>query len=114
MHKRTGGPERRAAKSAAGRPSARGRPCELTITHTLESENAPRASATSGYFSSRELNVLLQQRARHHHALDLVRALIDLGDLGVAHHPFNREVLRVAGAAEQLHGVGGDLHRDIG
>ena len=57
---------------------------------------------------------LAQQRARHHHALNLVGALVDLGDLGVAHHPLDREVLRVAGAAEQLHRVGGDLHRDIG
>jgi hypothetical protein len=34
--------------------------------------------------------------------------------LRVAHHPLDREVPGVAGAAEQLHCVGGDLHRDIG
>jgi hypothetical protein len=31
-----------------------------------------------------------------------------------AHHPLDREVLGVTGAAEQLHDVGGDLHRHIG
>src|SRR5689334_8002308 len=30
---------------------------------------------------------LLQELPRHDDALDLVRALVDLGDLGVAHHP---------------------------
>ena len=43
---------------------------------------------------------LLQQLAGDHHALDLVGALVDLGDLGVAHHPLDREVLGVAVAAE--------------
>ena len=49
-----------------------------------------------------------------HHALHLVGALVDLGDLGVAHHPLDREVLRVAGPAEQLDGVRGHLHGDVG
>ena len=57
---------------------------------------------------------LLQQAPRDHHALHLVGALVDLGDLGVAHHPLDREVLGVAGAAEQLDGVGGHLHGDVG
>jgi alkylation response protein AidB-like acyl-CoA dehydrogenase len=52
-----------------------------------------------------------QQRARHDDALNLIGALVDLGDLCVAHHAFDREVDGVAGAAEQLHGVGGDLHQ---
>jgi hypothetical protein len=39
--------------------------------------------------------------------LDLVGALVDLGDLGVAHHALNRKILGVARTAEQLHGVGG-------
>ena len=34
----------------------------------------------------------LQQLPRHHHPLDLVGALVDLGDLGVAHHPLDRVV----------------------
>ena len=38
------------------------------------------------------LTGLLEDGARHHHALHLVGALVDLGDLGVAHHPLDREV----------------------
>src|SRR3979490_2091163 len=46
-------------------------------------------------------------------ALDLVGALEDLGDLGVAHEAIDREVAHVAGAAEDLHRVGRDLHRRV-
>jgi hypothetical protein len=31
--------------------------------------------------------MLFEDLAGHHDALDLVGALVDLGDLGVAHHP---------------------------
>src|SRR5699024_4059233 len=51
--------------------------------------------------------------ACHDHAADLVGALVDLGDLGVAHHALHWEVTRVPGAAEELHRVGGDLHRHV-
>src|SRR5699024_7903090 len=51
-----------------------------------------------------------QQLTPHHHALDLVRALIDLSDLRIAYHPLNGMVDDVSGPAEQLHGVRGDLH----
>src|SRR5262249_19051945 len=47
------------------------------------------------------------------HALDLIRALVDLHDLGVAHVPLDRELARVTVAAEDLHGVGGDLHGGV-
>src|SRR5215213_3957142 len=57
---------------------------------------------------------LPEEAAGDDHALDLVGALVDLGDLGVAHHALDREVLGVAGAAEELDGVGGDLHGDVG
>ncbi len=40
-------------------------------------------------------------------------ALVDLGDLGVAHHPLDRVVADVAVAAQQLHRVGGDLHGHV-
>ena len=43
-----------------------------------------------------------QQCPRHDDALNLIGALVDLGDLCVAHHAFDREVDGVAGAAEQL------------
>src|SRR6478672_11775328 len=43
----------------------------------------------------------------HHDPLDLVGALVDLGDLRVAHHPLDRVVAGEAVAAEHLHGVDG-------
>src|SRR5690606_30259574 len=56
----------------------------------------------------------LEQGAGHDDPLDLVGALVDLGDLGVAHHALDREVGGVTGAAEELDGVGGDFHGHIG
>src|SRR5512136_2068418 len=49
----------------------------------------------------------LDQVHRDHLALDLVGALVDLGDLRVAHHLFDRVLLHVAVAAEHLHRVRG-------
>ena len=43
-----------------------------------------------------------ENRACDHEALDLARALVDLGDLGVAVVALDRELLRVAVAAEDL------------
>ena len=51
---------------------------------------------------------------RHHDALHLVGALVDLRDLGVAHHPLHRVVLGEAVAAEYLDGVHRDLHGGVG
>jgi hypothetical protein len=48
------------------------------------------------------------------HPLDLVGALVDGGDLGVAVHPLHLHALEVAGAAEDLQGVVGDLQGDVG
>src|SRR5881628_875000 len=50
------------------------------------------------------------QLAGDHHALDLVGALVDLGDLCVAHEALDGILARVAVAAEDLHGIGRDLH----
>ena len=50
----------------------------------------------------------------HYHALHLVGALVDLGDLGVAHKPLDGEVLGEAVTAEELHGVSGDTHGRVG
>ena len=58
-------------------------------------------------------SLVAQEVPGNHDPLDLAGALIDLGDLCVAHHAFDREVDGLAGAAEQLHGVGGDLHRRV-
>src|SRR6266404_9443703 len=57
---------------------------------------------------------LAQELLGDDHALDLVRALVDLGDLGVAHEALDRELAGVAVAAEDLHRVGGHLHGGIG
>src|SRR3954470_22170333 len=55
-----------------------------------------------------------EQLPGHDHALDLVRPLVDLRDLGVPHHALDRVVPGVAGAAEQLHGIRRDLHGGVG
>ena len=51
---------------------------------------------------------------RDHQALDLVRALVDLRDLRVAHHPLDRVLVHVAVAAEHLDGLDRDRHRGVG
>ena len=55
-----------------------------------------------------------KQVAADDHPLDLVGALEDLGDLGVAEQPLDGVVTGVAVAAEHLHGVGGHPHRGVG
>ena len=52
-----------------------------------------------------DLIELLGDGTADHQPLDLVGTLVDLRDLGVAHVLFDRIVLAVAVAAEQLHGV---------
>src|ERR1700750_745730 len=55
-----------------------------------------------------------QQCARYDEALDLRRALVDLGDLGVAVVALGRELLRVPVAAEDLDRLAGLAARDGG
>ena len=50
----------------------------------------------------------------HDELLDLVGAFVDLGGLRVAHQPFHLAGPHVPHAAEELYGVGGDLHRGVG
>src|SRR5262245_11421105 len=57
---------------------------------------------------------LAQDLARDDEALDLVRALVDLRDLGVAHVLLDRVILHVPVAAEELDGVRRDLHGRVG
>src|SRR5438105_39494 len=75
----------------------------------------PKASggASLGDTCQEKGSVLLQHLAGDHEPLDLVRALVDLRDLGVAHHPLDGVLLDVAVAAEDLHRVGRHLHRDV-
>src|SRR5215207_1442599 len=53
-----------------------------------------------------------EQRAGDDEALDLARALVDLGDLGVAVVALGREVLGVAVAAQDLDRLAGPVTRD--
>src|SRR5579862_4449639 len=53
---------------------------------------------------------LAQQRASDDEPLDLLGALVQLGDLGVAHHPLHGEVVGVTVPAEDLHRIGGHGH----
>ena len=55
-----------------------------------------------------------QDLARHDLAVDLVRALVDLGALGVAHQALDAGLARVATRAEQLDRIGRDPHRGVG
>src|SRR5215510_11230578 len=66
-----------------------------------------RAPSLSGQLPADEL-------AGDHDALDLVGALEDLGDLRVPHEALDRILAGVTVAAEDLYGVGGDLHRGVG
>src|SRR5258707_14743170 len=56
---------------------------------------------------------LAHHLAGDHEALDLLRALVDLRDLRVAHEALDRVLLDVAVAAEDLHRIGRDGHRDV-
>src|SRR5690348_11337997 len=56
---------------------------------------------------------LLPHGPGDHESLDLVGALIDLRDLGIAQHPLDRVLLDVAVAAEHLHRLDGHAHRDV-
>src|SRR6185369_10736415 len=51
--------------------------------------------------------------ARNHHALDLARAFIDLGDLRVAEVALERHLFRVPHAAVDLHSLVRDPHRGL-
>src|SRR5688500_1000186 len=64
---------------------------------------------TSRWTSSRSV-ALAEQRPRDDQALDLLRPLVQLGDLRVAHHPLDRELIDIAITAQDLDGVGRDPH----
>src|SRR5215831_6011384 len=86
------------ARSTAGKPS----------------EAAPAAAPLSNVRRPMAMiPPLLEQLAGDDDALDLVRALVDLHDLGVAHEALDRELPRVADAAKDLHRVSGDPHGGV-
>src|SRR5438132_10602532 len=55
----------------------------------------------------------LEDLVGHDQAVDLVRPLVDLGALRVAHQPLDSGLTRVAAATEQLDGIGRDPHRRV-
>src|SRR5437588_412474 len=60
-----------------------------------------------------ESAALAHHLAGDHEPLDLLRPLVDLRDLRVAHEALDGVFPDVAVAAEDLHRVGGDGHRDV-
>src|SRR5262245_48157962 len=87
-----------------------GRPSSYSRAVRPNASGGASRSANSG---EQEGPVLLQHLPRDHEALDLVRALVDLRDLRVAHHPLDGVFLHVAVPAEDLDGVGRDFHRHV-
>src|SRR3954449_11119857 len=75
----------------------------------------PKASGGASLANAGEQRraLLVDHLARDHQPLDLVRALVDLRDLRVAHHPLDGVLLDVAVAAEDLHRLGRDPHRRV-
>src|SRR6266571_510786 len=87
----------RASVSASARPSPRDPP--------VTSATRPDRSISIG---TREEDLL-----RDHEPLDLRGALVDLVQLRVPHQLLDRVLLHVAVTAEDLDGIGGDLHRRV-
>src|SRR4029453_3092998 len=87
----------RASVSASARPSPRDPP-------------VTRATRPPRSISSATLVARHQEFSGEDEPLDLRRALVDLEELRVAHELLDRILLHVAVAAEDLHGVGRDLH----
>src|SRR2546422_227722 len=70
--------------------------CHRASTPAIPNTTTTRARLAAG-----------EEIASDDDTLDLVGALVDLRDLGVAHEALHRVLARVAVAAEDLHGVGG-------
>src|SRR2546421_819293 len=75
--------------------------------------NASGGALRSGNSGEKRRALFLDHLTRDHEPLDLVRPLVDLRDLRVPHHPLDRVLLHVAVAAEDLYGIGRDLHRHV-
>src|SRR4051812_39082666 len=88
----------RARVNASARPSPRDPP----VTSATRPERSISIATWQEYF------------LRNHEALDLTGPLVDLEQLRVAHQFLHRILLDVSVAAEDLHGVGCDLHRRVG
>src|SRR6185369_17295257 len=84
-----------------------------SATSASRPASCPRSSARSRP-ERRRLSLPEKDLLRDHETLDLRRALVDLEQLRVAHELLDRVLLDVAVSAEDLHGVGCDLHRRVG
>src|SRR5699024_7213520 len=85
------------------------------LTATLPEVSGTCFTQTIAFmFSIPPIFLLAENVAGDNDALDLTRALVDLGDLGIAHHALNRVILGVAVAAVDLDCLGGDLHGSFG
>src|SRR6188472_272614 len=82
--------------------SARPRPRELPVTSATRPERSISIATREKYLPGDD------------QPLDLRGPLVDLEQLRVAHQLLDRVLLDVAVAAEDLDGVGGDLHRRVG
>src|SRR4051812_29448534 len=91
------------------------RPCRSTAMVNATAKQMTVVKAIRRPVGQRcSMSLRLPEAARDHETLDLVRALIDLGDLGVAHVALDRILAHVAVAAEHLYGLDGDVHRGVG
>src|SRR3954451_17491684 len=111
--------------TAATAPTTANVSTALTTGSVLQPPSAttaesPTQSATAAANAIRRAGgraptvALAPHRAGDHDALDLVRALVDLRDLRVAHHPLHRVLVHVAVAAEHLHRLDGHRHGGVG
>src|SRR5258705_4342543 len=87
---------------ASARASARPSPRELPVTSATRPETSTSIATREKYLPG------------DHQALDLRSALVDLEQLRIAHQLLDRVLLDVAVAAEDLDGIGRDLHRRVG
>src|SRR5262245_53366516 len=109
----------RRASSATSSPSSTSRtatsaPARARVRACMRP--SPRAPpVTRAIRPERSISIVTrkQQLARDHEALDLGRSLVDLEERRVAHELLDRELLDVPVAAEDLDGIGRDLHARV-
>ena len=97
-------------RGPAGRPAPSRSPAEAGSGTGLMSTTMRTRRLSSRLAAQR---ALAEQCARDDEPLDLLRPLVELRDLGVAHHPLDRELVDIAVSAQDLHGVGRDPHRGV-
>src|SRR5919201_6138749 len=89
-------------------------PLGLKPSSTTTAVSPAQSATVAAKAMRRAAGMPLPHGAGDDHALDLVRAFVDLGDLRVAHHALDRVLGDVAVAAEHLDGLDRDRHRGVG